>query len=169
MSIQSFPSVRGRPREIALFRQRVRGRAQTKHVEQQSFVVALPAVRKEPALRRPAVRHRYATVPGPVPVDAAVEVLRERSHLSLESGVLVEVGGGREGTCEQDRRIDRRQLAPPGAAAGFHVEKVIVEASVAGRIDPVALGAVRKETERCEGPFERLRLRVTKRRSAPTA
>jgi len=34
---------------------------------------------------------------------------------------------------------------------------VIVETSVAGRLDFVALGAVRKETERCEGPFERLR------------
>src|ERR1700674_1102174 len=105
------------------------------------------------------MRHGYATVLDPVPVDTAVELLRERSHFSLRCRVLVEVRAGREGTCEQDRRIARRQLASPGVSAGVHVEKVIVNASVAGRIDVSALGTVPKETQSQEDPSQRLRAR----------
>src|SRR5467141_2355588 len=106
MAIQCFPSVRRRPPEIALFWQCVRGRAQAKDIEQQSFVVAFPAVRKESTLRNPTVRDGHATVLDPVPVNTAVELLREPSHFSLRSRVLVEVRAGRQGACEQDRRID---------------------------------------------------------------
>ena len=132
----------------------MRRRAQAEHVQEQPLVVALPAVREEAGLRPPAVRERRAAVPGPVPVGPAVERVGQAADLGLVGRVVVEIGGGGEHAREQERRVDRGQLALPDAAAGLDVEEVVEEALVPGG---VRLRPLREVVQVAEPPAGDLR------------
>ena len=75
-----------------------------------------------------------AAVAGPLPVGPAVERIGQAADLGLLGRVAVEIGGDGEHAREQERRVDRGQLALPDAAAGFDVEEMVEEALVAGGI-----------------------------------
>src|SRR5262245_35857292 len=98
---------------IALRRQRMRRRAETEDVEQQSFVVALPAVGNESVLRSPAVSQRRSAIACPVPVSPSVQEVGKAADLRLVGRVAVEVGANRERASEKKCRIYRRKLALP--------------------------------------------------------
>ena len=132
-------------------------RAQAEQIEQQPLVVALVAIREEAGLRPPAVRERRAAVSRPVPVGPAVERVGQAADLGLVGRVAIEVGGGGEHAREQERRIDRGQLALPDAAAGFDVEEVIEEALVSRRVRLRPLGKIVQEAEPAAGPLGRER------------
>src|SRR5690606_34258739 len=101
-------------------------------VQKERFVVPGPSVPQEAPLGSPAVTEGRAAVQGPLPVGAPVERLGQRHQLALLRVLGGEVAGCREGTGQQESRIDRGELAAPGSASGAHVEKVIVEATMAG-------------------------------------
>ena len=60
---------------------------------------------------------------------------------SFVGRVAVEIGGDRQRSGEQERRVDRGQFALPDAAAGFDVEEMIEEALVSGGVGLRALRA----------------------------
>ena len=87
----------------------------------------------------------------PPPVGSTVELVGQPADLGLFLGVAVEVGRTGEHAREEEGRIDRRQLALPGAATGLHVEEVVVEPPVAGRIRLRSLRAVAEEAQLGQG------------------
>jgi hypothetical protein len=136
---------------IALFRQREAGRTEAEDVHEQGLVVALPMVRDEAILGAPAMGERRPTVQGPAPVRSTKELVGQTSDLRLLLAVAVEVGRTGEHAREEEGGIDGRQLAVPHAPTGLHVEEVIVEALVAGRIRLGSVRAVAEESESSEG------------------
>src|SRR5208282_3918934 len=123
------------------------GRAQPQDVEQQAFVVALPTVWDESALRPPAVRECGCAIASPVPIGALVERIGEAADLGLVGGVTVKIGGDRQRAREQKGRIDGRQLALPNAPACFDVQKMIEEAVVAGGLGLGTLRALQQVSQ----------------------
>ena len=142
-----LPLVGGGPGGVALLGERVGRRAEAEHVEQHGLVVALPAVGQEAALRRPAVRDGRPAALRPAPVHAAVERVGQRADLVLVGRVAIEVGGGGQHARQEERRVDGRELAPPGATARLHVEEVVVEPPVAGGVGLRPLRAVAEEPQ----------------------
>ncbi len=84
----------------------------------------------------------------PLPVRATVELVGQAADLGLLLGLRVEIGSAGEHPGEQKGRVDRGQLALPDTATGLHVEEVVVEAPVAGRIRLRPLRAVAEEAQR---------------------
>ena len=82
--------------------------------------------------------------------------MRVRSDLGLCTFRAIEVFGRRERARDQQRGVDARQFAPPLAPTRLHVEKVVVEALVAGGIGRIALFARGQEAQRREGAFDRV-------------
>ncbi len=123
-----------------------------------------PAVGKESRLRLPSHRDRLPSIQRPLPVDAPVERVGQPANIRLRRSLAIEVSAAGERPGEQEGRVDRRQLAIPGATARVHVQKVIVEALVAGRIRLLALRALpegpqgRERPRRCLGAREILPL-----------
>ena len=150
ISVAAFPAVSGSPCGIAAREQRMSGRAEPHHIEQQRLIVAFPAVLEEAAFGLPAVRDRCALILRPLPIDAAIERIGEGADFMLVGGVRTKIRSRRQRTCQQKGAIYCRQFALPGAPAGPHVEKMIVEALVAGRVRLGALRAVPEEAERRE-------------------
>ena len=96
-------------------------------------------------------------VPGPVPVGPAVERVGEPADLGLVGRVVIEVGGGDQCPREQERRVDRGQLALPHPAAGLDVEEVVEEALVPGGVRFRPLRKVVQEAEPPAGDLGRER------------
>ena len=145
--VDAPPPVGGGPGGIALLGERVGRRPEAEHVEQHGLVVAMPAIGEEAALRRPAVRDGGPAALRPAPVDAAVERVGERADLVLVGRLAIEVGGGGQHARQEERRVDGRELAPPGATARLHVEEVVVEPLVAGGVGRRPLRAVAEESQ----------------------
>ncbi len=99
-------------------------RSDAEPVEQQSLVVAPPAVREGPGLRAPAVPRRRPAVAGPVPVGPAADRVGDAEDLGLVGRVAVEMRGDRHRAGERECRVDGRQPALPEAAAGLDVEEL---------------------------------------------
>ena len=150
-TVDVLPSIRRTIGVITLRRQRVGGRAEPEDVQQQAFVIALPAVLDEAGLRPPAVRERGTTIARPVPVGAAVQPVGQVPDLALVAGVTVEERAHRQGTGEQERRVDRGQLAVPHATTGLDVEEVVEEALVAGGVGLRPLRTGEKVPEAFQG------------------
>src|SRR6185369_7936701 len=133
-AVDLLPFVGAAPRVVAARRDGVRRRSERENVEQERFVVALPAIRQEArvALRSPAVAERLAVLEQPIPLDPLVELFRESANLRLFGSIAVEVLRRGERAGDEDRRVDARQLAAPGALAALHVQEVVVEAAIAG-------------------------------------
>ena len=118
----------------------MRWRAESEDIQQQAFVITLPTVLDEPVLRPPAMRQGRSAITGPIPIGPTVERIGQVSDLDLVWGVAVEIRADRQGTGEQECRVDGGKLALPNAATGFDVEEVVEEAFVTGG---VRLGALR--------------------------
>jgi len=80
------------------------------------------------------VGDRRSAVARPWPIGAAVERVGQRADLLLVFTVLIEKTRGGEHAGEEETGIDRGHFALAGAPSGGHIEKVIVEAVVPGRI-----------------------------------
>src|SRR4029453_10195307 len=105
---------------------------QPEDVEQQSFVVPLPAVSDEPGLGSPAMGQRRPTIPGPIPVGTTVQRVGQASDLDLVGRVTVEIGADGQGAREQKRRVDGGKLALPNAATRFDVQEMVEKSFVEG-------------------------------------
>src|SRR4029453_790485 len=119
---------------ITLGRQRMCWRAESEDIEQQAFVITLVAVLDEPVLRPPSMRQGRAAITGPIPVGPTVERIGQVSDLDLVGGVAVEISGDRQGTGEQECRVDGGKLAFPNAATGFDVQEMVEEAFVTSSV-----------------------------------
>ena len=108
-------------------------------------------MRDEAVLRAPAVGDRRPAVQGPAPVGSTVELVGQTSYLGFLLAVAVEIGRTGEHAREEKGRVDGRQLAVPHAPTGLHVEEVIVEALVAGRVRLGSVRAVAEEAEPSQG------------------
>ena len=100
--------------------------------------------------------HRRSAVLGPLPIDAGVQTLGQVADLALDRRVAVEVRRGGQHAAQQQRGIDRRQLALPRARAALHVEEVIVEPLVTRRVGLGTLLALPEEPQRGERSFRGL-------------
>ena len=156
LAVELLPAVRPRPGFVALLRQRVRRRSQAQHVQEDRLAVALPPGFQKSALRLPSVRDRQTAVLRPPPVNAAVERVGKRRYLALFFRLAVEVGGGGQCPGEQERRIDGRQLGLPRTPTGLHVQEVVEESLVAGRVPCLTLRAVPQKPEHRERAFDGL-------------
>ena len=103
------------------------------------------------AFRLPALGDGFAAVLRPLPVDAAIERLRQLADLAFLAGA-VEIARGGQHARHQQRGIDQRQLALPDAAPAVHVQEVVVETLVAGRVGLVALRALPEEPQSPQRP-----------------
>src|SRR5687768_16076701 len=71
---------------------------------------------------------------GPRPLDSPVERIRVRADRYFVRAVPVEVRLAEQGTCQQQRSVDRRELDLLEPVTGFHVEEVIEKSLVAGDV-----------------------------------
>ena len=159
VSVRVLPSIGRTPCGVAAVRQRICGRAERKHVEQERFIVTLPTILEEAAFRLPAVRQRCPLILGPVPIGAAIERVGEGADLMLVGRIRVEITSRRQRTGQQKGAVYRRQLALPGAPSGPHVEKMIIKTLIAGGIGLRAVRAVPEETQRRKRTLHRGRTR----------
>ena len=155
VSVTVLPSISRTPRGVAAVGQRIRGRAERKHVEQQRFVVTLPTILEKAAFGFPAVCQRCALVLGPVPVGAAIERVGERADLLLVGRIRVEILRRRQHSGQQKSAVYGRQLALPGTPPGPHVEKMIIKTLIAGGIRFRAVRTVPEKTQRRERTLHR--------------
>ena len=150
--VEVLPLIGPAPRAVALRGQWVCGRAQAEDVEQHRLAVSLPAVAQETGPGFPSHVHHAAVRGGPGPVDPLVEEPGKIADLPFVVRRGGEVHAAREDAGDQNRGVDHRQLALPNAPASLHVEEVVVEASMAGGVRLLALGAVAKESQRGQRP-----------------
>src|SRR5262245_8430210 len=101
----------------------------------------------EAALRAPPMGDRGPTVGRPLPIGAAIELVRQPTQLHLLFRVAVEVGGASEHSGKQEGGIDSGKFAVPDAPSGLDVKKVIVEASVSRRVHLRTLRAIPEEAQ----------------------
>src|SRR5450759_3685544 len=141
LAVELLPAVRPCPCLVAALWQGVRRRSQAEHGQENRLAVALPPGFQKPVLRLPCVRDRQAAVLRPLPVDAAVERVGKLRYLALLFRLAVKVGGGGQCPGEQEGCVDGRQFRLPRAPTGLHVQEVIEESLVAGRVPVVALRA----------------------------
>src|SRR4029453_17400341 len=139
-TVDIFPLVGRAIGAIALWRQRMRWRAESEDIQEQAFVITLPAVLNEPALRPPAVREGRSSITGPIPIGPAVKRVSQLSDLDLLAGVAIKISTDRQCAGEQECRVDGGNLALPNAATGFDVQEMVEEAFVTAS---VRLGTLR--------------------------
>ena len=77
------------------------------------------------------MRQGRSAVASPVPVGPLIERQGQVADLGFRRSVAIEIRGHRQRACEQEGRIDRRQLALPDPAAGLDIQEMIEEAFVA--------------------------------------
>src|SRR5439155_22365814 len=159
VSVTAFPLVSGRPRRIALLRQRMRGRTESQDIQHKRLVVAFPTVLEKSALWFPPVRNRYTAVLCPRPIDAAIERVGKGADFLFLSRIPNKIRAGSQRTSEQNRAVHRRQFALPGAPASLHVEKMIIKTMVAGSVRLGPLPAVPEKSQRDEDSLDRRRAR----------
>jgi hypothetical protein len=97
------------------------------------------------------VSDRRATVARPVPVRPPVERVGQASDFGFFLRVSVEVGGTGQGTREQERGVERGELAIPDATTGIDVEEVIEEPLVPGRVRLRSLREVHEAAKSAAG------------------
>ncbi len=153
-----------RPGGPGLGADRVGGRSEREQHHEHRLVVALPVVRDETRLRLPAHADEIAPHLRPFPVDAPVDRVDLGPDLRLVGMVGIEVGLGVQHAADQQRRVDRGQLAAARAVAGLHVEEVVEKSLVPGHADP--LRPLRRIAEEPDGG-ERARARLLARDEAP--
>ncbi len=156
VAVDAFPRIRRAPRRVAVGGNRVRRRAECKDVQNQRLVVSTPAVGQETRLRSPSVCERSFAIQCPVPIHSLVERVGDGANLRLAPGVPIEVARSGKGTSEEQGRVDGREFAAPRPSARLHVEEVVVEAPMPGRVRSLALRAVAEEAKDAQGTLDRL-------------
>ena len=116
----------------------VGGRPEREQHHEHRLVVALPVVRDETRLRLPAHADVVAPHLRPFPVDAPVDRVDQGADLRLVGMVGIEVGLRVQHAADQQRRVDRGQLAAAGALTGLHVEEMVEESLVPRHADAAA-------------------------------
>ena len=154
VAVDFLPLVGRGPRQVALRSQRMGWRTQPEYVQKRGLIIALPSVRQKTTLRRPPVGDRRAAVAGPSPVRPAVKRVGERPYLLLVFTVPIKIRSGGEHAGQQESGIDGGQLANARAPPGRHVEKVIEEALVPGRVRVRALRGVAEEPQCRQSPVD---------------
>lgn len=87
----------------------------------------------------------------PAPVDALVDEGRELADFGFRLVVFaIEILRSRQDAGDEQCRVDGRKLAVPGAMAGIHVQKMVEEAAVAGRVAFLALTRLGEEPQRID-------------------
>src|ERR1700692_2198690 len=109
------------------------------------------------------MRHRGFAVLRPSPIAPAVERIGETTNFSLLRELVVKIGGSREGAGQQEGAINGRHFAVPGAPAGVHVQKMIVEPLMAGG---VRLRSLRTVPEKAQGSQSALHRDASRQKSA---
>jgi hypothetical protein len=107
-------------------------RAERQQVHEHGLVVASPVVFQEPLFRRPAEADRGRLRLCPPPVYTPVDRVHERPDLDFLRIRAVEVRLAEQRPGDQDRGVDRRELAVLEALARLHVQEVIEEPAVPG-------------------------------------
>ncbi|MCY1303961.1 hypothetical protein D9M70_536930 [compost metagenome] len=158
-AINRDPVVALRKGGVVLRLDRMIGRPERQHIEQQRLAVSPPAMLQEPAGRAPAHRQCVTPVQRPAPVDPRIEPFGQRADLAFPRVLAGEKGGSGQASGDQQRRVDGREFAAPGALAGPHIEKVIVEAAIAARPLVARLRALGQEAQRGQHPPDRLAAR----------
>ena len=120
---------------------------QTQNIQNSRLVIAIPAIVQESALRLPSLPHGRCTAARPLPIDAAVDRIGAFADLVLVWRVLAEIDGSGQHAREKQRCVDQRHFTPPDALAGLHVEEVVIETLIAGRVRLVRLAAVPKKAQ----------------------
>src|SRR5688572_13020685 len=134
----------------------MRQRAESEDIEQQCLVVALPAVWQKPAFWLPGLSEGDAAILRPLPINPLIQGLGQPSDFALFRNGAVEIGGARQRTSEQNRRVDRGKLTIPGATARANVEKVIVKTAITrGSRWVKPLLALMEESQRREHALDR--------------
>lgn len=131
------------------------GRAEPQDIQQQRLIIAFPAVVEKSAFRLPAVRHCCLMVLRPLPIGSAIERVGEGTDVMLVGRIRIKIHSCRQCARQQQRAIHCREFALPGASAGLHVEKMIIEALIAARVGLGALWTVPEKTERGQRSLHR--------------
>ena len=82
-----------------------------------------------------------------------MKVASSRISVSVSSSSPIEILRSRQDAGDEQRRIDGRKLAVPGAMAGIHVQEMVEETAVAGRVAFLALTRLGKEPQRVDRAF----------------
>ena len=138
---------RTRPRTPGLHRNGMRGGGNAEQVQDHQFAVVIPAPRQETGFGLPSLRQLAARAgEHPGEVDASVD----RIGRPDDRGIRFEASPHREHAGEEQRRVDRRQLALPRARAGAHVHEMV---------EPAVLLRTSPGEERQRRPYARENLR----------
>ena len=98
--------------------------------------------------------HCCTAVLRPLPVGAAIERVGEGANFLLVRRLRIEIKPRRQRAREQKRAVYRRKLALPGAATALHIEEMVIETPVAGRVRFGALRTVPEKTQRRQRPLD---------------
>src|SRR6202045_1292918 len=155
--VDVLPLIGRGPRPEAVVRQGVCRRRQAQNKKNDRFVIAIPAIVQKAALRLPSLPRGRCAAAGPLPIDAAVDRIGAFANLVFAWRVLAEILARSQHPREQQRGVDQRHLRLPDPLAGLHVEEVVIEALIAGRVRLFALSAVPEETQgdECARPHPR--------------
>ncbi len=115
----------------------VAGRSEREQHDEHRLVVALPVVRDETRLGLPAHAEEFAVHLRPFPVDSPVDRVDVGPDLRLVGMLAVEVGLCVKHAADQERGVDRGQLAAARAVTGLHVEEMVEKSLVARHADPL--------------------------------
>src|SRR5664280_653115 len=157
--VTALPLVGGSPSWVTLIRQRMRWRTEPQDIQHEGLVVALPPPFQESAFRLPSLTDRSAAVLRPGPVSAAIERVGEEADFLFRRRVRVEICARSQRAGKEYGAVHGREFTSPRSPTGLHVEKVVVEAVVAGGIRFGALPAVPEESQSGEDGLGRRRPR----------
>ena len=150
-AVAFLPFVGRSPRRDSFrVRQRMRGRAEPQDVQQQRLVVAFPSPRQKSASGFQPCVTVVAAVLRPCASRRGDTIASAATRISARPAYPRRNTRRRQHAGEQDRAVHGRQFALPRAAPGLHVEKVIIEAVVAGGVRLGALQAVPEKSQRGE-------------------
>src|ERR1035437_8867281 len=137
----------------------MRGRAESQDIQHKRLVVTLPPPFQKSAFGLPPVRDRSAPVLRPRPVSTTIERVGKGSYFPVVSRIRVKIRARSQSTGEQNGAVHSRQFALPRASPGVHVEKMIIEAVVAGNVRLGALPAVPSKSQGGEDHLDCARAR----------
>jgi hypothetical protein len=102
------------------------------------------------------VRDRCTAIARPRPIGTAVERVDQRPDRLFILILMDEIRGRGEHAREQETAVDGGQLAQARTAAGVHLQEVIVEAFVPGRVGRRTVRAGPEEAEHRQRALERI-------------
>src|ERR1700730_6333517 len=108
--VDVLPLIGRGPRPEAVVRQGVCRRRQAQNIENDRFVIAIPAIVQKAAIRLPSLPRGRCAAAGPLPIDAAVDRIGAFANLVFAWRVLAEILARSQHPREQQRGVDQRHL-----------------------------------------------------------